>query len=639
MILQCQTIQKTFVADAVLKDVTFILNEGDKASIVGINGAGKTTLFRIITGEMSADAGQILLPKDTTLGYLKQNALTESHRRLIEEVEQADPLILSLQRQLTEMENRIHDHEGSAEDLAKLNRDYDLLRHRFEQKNGYQYESLVRGVLKGLGFTDADHEKTVATLSGGQKTRVALAMELIRRPDILMLDEPTNHLDIDAIAWLESYLKGYPGTLLIISHDRYFLDQVTTKTIELERGFATVYPCPYGDYTQRKAKDQAIKLHHYENQQRDIKKQEAVIDKLKSFNREKSIKRAESREKQLAKIDRIEKPLELDSDMHLHLKPRSESGNDVLTTEGLAKSFGPLHLFDHLSFQIKKGEKVALIGDNGTGKSTLFKIINGVLPADGGTYKIGARVHVGYYDQEHQLLNADNRLIDEISDAYPAMSGTDIRNVLASYLFKGDDVFKQVSTLSGGEKGRLTLVKLMLSEANFLILDEPTNHLDMASKDILEKALKGYQGTLLFISHDRYFVNQVADKILHLNEGVVDTYLGNYDDFQSQRAKRRDLTTAQVTQPQATATKLSWQEEKARKAEKRKLENQFQETEENIHALEAAIEAFDAQLAQEAVYTDHVKAADITAKKEAAESQLEGLYETWETLHEALEAF
>lgn len=637
MILSCQNISKSFVVEELLKDVNFHINEGEKVALIGINGAGKTTLFRIITGELLADAGQVIFAQGRTLGYLQQNALAESDMQLFDEVYHANEELIHVQKELENMQEKIHLHEGDAKYLDKLNHDYDRLRLRFESMDGYQYESVVKGVLTGLGFTAKDYEKSVNKLSGGQKTRVALAKELIKSPDILMLDEPTNHLDIDAITWLEGFLKAYRGTVLIISHDRFFLDQITNKTVDIEMGRATMFPGSYTDFMTKKEQLHEAQLKHYEQQQKEIKQQEEVIRKLKSFNREKSIKRAESREKMLDKVERLEKPQELHADMHLHLTPRYESGNDVMKALNLSKSFGPLKLFDDLEFEIKKGEHVALIGDNGTGKSTLFKIINDVIEADGGSIQFGAKVKIGYYDQEHQLLNYDNNLIEEVQDAYPGLSEGEIRNILASYLFKGDDVFKLVGSLSGGEKGRLTLVKLMLSEANFLILDEPTNHLDIISKNILENALIGYQGTLLFISHDRYFVNRIATRIMHLDGQKIENYIGNYDYFTEQRLLRTHTESGQSTTAISSETKLSWQEEKAQKAEKKKLERRFEAIEKEIHRLEADIESYDKQLADEAVYTDHVKASEITNKKEASEEQLSTLYEEWEEVSEALD--
>lgn len=637
MILSCNNICKAFIVNELLKDVSFIINEKEKVALIGINGAGKTTLFRIITGELLPDDGEVLVASGKTIGYLKQNALSETTMSLYDEVYHANEAIIHIQSELKSLEEKIHMHEGDKKHLDKLNIDYDKLRQLFESMDGYQYNSLVGGVLNGLGFTAEDYTKSVATLSGGQKTRVALAKELIKKPDILMLDEPTNHLDIDAITWLENYLQSYNGTILIISHDRFFLDQVTNKTIEIEGGQAQVYQGSYTDFMTKKEHSREVQIKHYEQQQKSIKQQEEVIKKLKSFNREKSVKRAESREKMLGKVTRLERPMDVHADMHLNLKPRFESGFDVLKVIDISKSFGHLHLFDHLNFEIKKGEHVAFIGDNGTGKSTLFKIINKVIKADSGKIQTGAKVKIGYYDQEHQLLNASNTLIEEISDAYPTLTQGEIRNILASYLFKADDVYKTVGNLSGGEKGRLTLVKLMLSEANFLVLDEPTNHLDLISKNILEDALTGYQGTLFVISHDRYFVNRIATKILHLEDKKINTYLGDYDYF----AARRKLNQQEENKIDAnvTETKMSWIEEKAYKAEKRKLETRFEALEAEIHELEILIKNLEAQLLEESVYTNHVKASEITNKKESNELSLESLYEEWESVTEALEAY
>jgi ATP-binding cassette subfamily F protein 3 len=623
--------------DTLLKDINFIINEGERVALVGINGAGKTTLFRIITGELLADEGQVYKASNKTFGYLQQNALTESSLTLFQEVYQAHDQLIHIKLSLETLEEKIHSHEGDKAILLKLNDDYSELRQLFESVNGYQYDSLVKGVLNGLGFKPEDYEKSVQKLSGGQKTRVALAKELIKNPDFLMLDEPTNHLDIDAITWLESFLQGYKGTILIISHDRFFLDQIVNKTIELEMGQAIVYQGNFSEFIVKKAHMKDVQEKHYDQQQKTIKQQEEVIKKLRSFNREKSIKRAESREKLLSKVERLDKPMSVDADMHLNLSPRYESGSDVMKVENLSKSFGHLHLFNNLNFEIKKGDHIGLIGDNGTGKSTLFKIINELVEADTGNVQLGAKVKIGYYDQEHQLLNPSNTLVDEISDAYPTLTQGEIRNVLASYLFKGDDAFKKVSTLSGGEKGRLTLVKLMLSEANFLILDEPTNHLDIVSKNILENALIGYQGTLLFISHDRYFVNRVANKILQLKNQAIQTYLGNYDDFLKQSALAlMNAPTCSTTEP-VTETKLNWMDEKAKKAERRKLETQFEKVELEIHSIEEQIEEIDEQLCDESVYTNHELATELLEQKSDYEVALETSYEEWESLHNALE--
>lgn len=639
MILSAQNISKTFIVNELLKDVNFIINEKEKVALIGINGAGKTTLFKIITGELLPDSGQILLATGKNLGYLKQNALAESDMTLFQEVYHTNEDLIHIQKELESMEEKIHMHKGDQDNLDQLNIDYDKLRQKFEGMDGYQYDSLVKGVLNGLGFKQEDYDKHVAKLSGGQKTRVALAKELIKNPDILMLDEPTNHLDIDAITWLEGFLQSYKGTVLIISHDRFFLDQITNKTIEIEMGRAMVHQGSYTEFMLKKEQLREAQLKHYDQQQKTIKQQEEVIKKLKSFNREKSIKRAESREKMLNKVERLEKPMEIQADMHLQLKPRIESGSDVMTLTDMSKSFGHLTLFKNLSFEVKRGEHIALIGDNGTGKSTLFKIINNVLDADSGEIHLGANVKIGYYDQEHQLLNPDNNLMEEVSDAYPSLTQGEIRNILASYLFKNDDVFKRVSNLSGGEKGRLTLVKLMLSEANFLILDEPTNHLDLISKEILENALIGYQGTLLFISHDRYFVNRIATKIIHLENQKIETYIGNYDYFTAQRKYRSSFTSANDVSDAITETKMNWMEEKAFKAEKRKLETRFESLELTIHDTEEKIESLEQALLQEDVYTDHIKAGEVMLEKDALEDHLTSLYEEWEQVSTSLELY
>jgi len=636
MILSCKNISKSFIVDTLLKDVNFIINEGEKVALIGINGAGKTTLFRIITGELLADSGSVYKASGKTFGYLKQNALSDSTQTLYKYVYNANEQLVQIKNELTDLEEKIHLHEGDLDVLDRLNEDYAKLRHLFESIEGYQYESFIKGVLKGLGFTQDDYNLEVEKLSGGQKTRLALARELILNPDCLMLDEPTNHLDMDAIRWLEGFLQSYKGTLFIISHDRFFLDQIVNKTIEIEMGNAIVYQGNFSDFMTKKAHIKEVQVKHYDQQQKTIKQQEDVIKKLRSFNREKSIKRAESREKLLEKVERLDRPMEVQADMHLQLKPRYESGHDVMKVIDLCKSFDRLELLDHIQFEIKKGEHIALIGDNGSGKSTLFKIINKVMQADSGQIQLGAKVKIGYYDQEHQLLNSDNTLIEEISDAYPTLTQGEIRNILASYLFKSDDVFKHVSKLSGGEKGRLTLVKLMLSEANFLILDEPTNHLDLISKSILENALIGYQGTLLFISHDRYFVNRVAHKVMHLSDKKIKTYLGNYDEFLRQHDIKDSEETAALSEI-TTENKSNWLDDKAKKTERRRLENLLEKAELDIHSHEEQIEHIHQQLCLEAVYTDHEAATRLTEEKTVLEESLEKLYEEWTHLHDALE--
>ena len=583
MILSCQGISKSFGEKVILEDASFHIEEREKAALIGNNGAGKTTLLRIIMNELHADSGQVVLMKDRQIGYLAQYQDVQGHRTVYEELLSTKQYIIDMEERMRSMELEMK--HASGEELDRLMNSYTRLTHEFELENGYAYKSELMGVLNGLGLAEEDFNKQVATLSGGQKTRVALGKLLISKPDILLLDEPTNHLDMESIAWLETYLLNYPGAVFIVSHDRYFLDKVVTKVIEIEAGHVRMYSGNYSAYAEKKAQLRDAQYKAYLNQQRDIKHQEAVIVKLKSFNREKSIKRAESREKMLNKIQRIEKPLEVRSQMRLSLEPRVVSGNDVLTVEELAKSFPQQKLFSNISFQIKRGERVALIGNNGTGKTTMLKILNGLLDADAGSFSLGAKVQIGYYDQEHHVLHAEKTIFQEISDTYPTLTETEIRNMLAAFLFTGDDVFKEISALSGGERGRVSLAKLMLSEANFLILDEPTNHLDIASKEILEEALNSYTGTVLYVSHDRYFINQTATRILDLTNQSVVNYIGDYDYYLE---KKEELTEKYAPSTAETATeakeetpsegKLTWQQQKEEQARKRKQENELKKS-------------------------------------------------------------
>ena len=598
MILSCQGISKSFGEKVILEDASFHIEEREKAALIGNNGAGKTTLLRIIMEEIHADAGQVVLAKDKRIGYLAQYQDVQGHLSVYEELLSTKQYIIDMEERLRAMEVQMKNASG--EELDRLMNSYTRLTHEFELENGYAYKSELMGVLNGLGFTEEDFTKQVATLSGGQKTRVALGKLLISKPDILLLDEPTNHLDMESIAWLETYLLNYPGAVFIVSHDRYFLDKVVTKVIEIDAGQVRMYAGNYSAYAEKKAQLRDAQYKAYLNQQREIKHQEAVIVKLKSFNREKSIKRAESREKMLNKIQRIDKPIEVQSQMRLSLEPRVVSGNDVLTVEDLAKSFPQQKLFSNISFQIKRGERVALIGNNGTGKTTMLKILNGLLDADAGSFSLGAKVQIGYYDQEHHVLHAEKTIFEEISDTYPTLTETQIRNMLAAFLFTGDDVFKVISSLSGGERGRVSLAKLMLSEANFLILDEPTNHLDIASKEILEEALNSYTGTVLYVSHDRYFINQTATRILDLTNQSVVNYIGDYDYYLE---KKEELTekyapTAQEATEEAkeetpSEGKLTWQQQKEEQARKRKQENELKKVEKRIEELETRDKEID----------------------------------------------
>ena len=555
MILSCQNISKSFGTDEILKNVSFHIEANEKAAIVGINGAGKSTLLKIIMQKETPDTGEVILAKDATIGYLAQYQDVSGHRTIYEEVLDAKQNIIEMEERLRGMETQMNTLTG--QELETLLDGYHRLSHEFELLGGYTYRSEVTGILKGLGFSESEFDRQMSELSGGQKTRVSLGKLLVTKPDVLLLDEPTNHLDMESIRWLEGFLMNYKGAVVIVSHDRYFLDRVVTKVVEIFQHQGYVYQGNYTEFAKKKAKIREDLLKQYYNQQREIKHQEEVITKLKSFNREKSIKRAESREKMLDKIERLEKPTDENTDIHIVLEPDVTSGNDVLTVEHLRKAFGTHTLFDDLSFEIKRGERVALIGNNGTGKTTILKIINELLLADGGTIVLGSNVHIGYYDQEHQLLHMEKTIFEEIADDYPQLNHTKIRNVLAAFLFTNDDVFKRIADLSGGERGRVSLAKLMLSDANFLILDEPTNHLDITSKEILESALNQYTGTVFFVSHDRYFINQTATRILDLTGGTIVNYIGNYDYYLE---KHDELTRIYVeAEPKAQAAQMTEQ--------------------------------------------------------------------------------
>lgn len=643
MILSCQNISKAFVENQVLKNVSFHIEDHEKAAIVGINGAGKTTLLRIIVGEMTPDDGQVVLAKDKTLGYLAQNSTVDTSHTIYEELLSVKADLLRLEEKIRECENNMKHADGDA--LEDLMKQYTSLTHAFETGGGYLYRSELVGVLKGLGFTEDEFSKPVATLSGGQKTRVALGRLLLQNPDLIILDEPTNHLDMNSIAWLETYLLNYKGAVLIVSHDRYFLDRIAGKVIEIDQSKATTFMGNYSDYAVKKEQLRVAAWNAYMNQQREIKHQEEVIEKLKSFNREKSIKRAESREKMLDKIEVIEKPSEVRTDMKLTLTPRILSGNDVLTVEHLSKSFDSHKLFTDVNFEIKRGEHVAIIGDNGSGKTTLLKILNGLVPADQGTFRLGSNVEIGYYDQEHHVLHSEKTLFEEISDDYPYLNNTQIRNVLAAFLFTGEDVFKRISDLSGGERGRVSLAKLVLSNANFLILDEPTNHLDIMSKEILEDALNGYEGTILYVSHDRYFINRTAHRILDLTEGQFVSYVGNYDYYlekhdtvmaaiEASTPQSADADNTAATKAAESEVKLDWKAQKEEQARLRKKENDLKKCEEKIAELETRISEIDTEMSDPSIGTQVAKLQELTKEQAACQEQLEKLYEQWEELAE-----
>ena len=637
MILSCQNIEKAFLEKQVLKNCSFHIEEHEKAAIVGINGAGKTTLLRIIVGELEADAGSVTFSRDVSFGYLSQNAAVNTENTIYEELLSVKKHLLELEEQIRTVELLMNRAQGA--ELESLMEKYADLTHSFESENGYAYKSELTGVLKGLGFLPEDFGRPVSTLSGGQKTRVALGRLLLQSPDLIILDEPTNHLDMSSIAWLETYLLNYKGAVLIVSHDRYFLDKIASKIIEIDNTKVTVFSGNYSAYASKKELLRQAEWKAYANQQEEIRHQQEVIAKLKSFNREKSIRRAESREKMLAKIEVLDKPTEVRSEMKMELHPRILSGNDVLTVEHLAKAFGKEILFTGLSFSIKRGEHVAIIGDNGTGKTTLLKIINGLLGADAGSFRLGSRVQEGYYDQEHHVLHPEKTLFEELSDAYPGLNNTEIRNTLAAFLFTGEDVFKRVKDLSGGERGRLSLAKLMLSESNFLILDEPTNHLDIASKEILEDALNSYTGTVLYVSHDRYFINRTAHRILELTGHTLVEYLGNYDyylqkkaELSSSAAGNADASSASAAFASASASRLSWQEQKEKEAARRKKQNALKKCEDQIASLEARDKEIDDAMADPSIATDVAALQSLSAQKEEIAEKLLSLMEEWERL-------
>ena len=670
MILSCSNICKSFGENDILKQVSFHIEDHEKAAIVGINGAGKSTLLKVLIGKLNADDGVVTWAKGASIGYLAQHQDLEGAETIYD-------ALLEVKKPVIQMEARIRSLElemksASGDELETKLSEYSRLNHEFEMADGYSYQSEITGVLKGLGFTEDEFSKPITALSGGQKTRVSLGKLLLTKPDILLLDEPTNHLDMESIAWLETYLRNYSGAVIIVAHDRYFLDRVVTKIIELDMGHCTVFSGNYSAYSDKKAMLRDAAIRAYLNQQQEIRHQEAVIAKLKSFNREKSIKRAESREKMLDKIERLEKPTQANDSMDIRLEPDVVSGNDVLTVTDLSKSFDTQTLFTNVDFEIKRGERVAIIGNNGTGKTTLLKIINGIIPADSGQIRLGSKVHIGYYDQEHQVLHMDKTLFQEIQDTYPNMNNTQIRNTLAAFLFTGDDVFKLIRDLSGGERGRVSLAKLMLSDANFLLLDEPTNHLDITSKEILESALNRYTGTVLYVSHDRYFINRTATRILDLTDGSFINYIGNYDydlekkeDVEAAFAARQMAEAgnnrtagANGTQAQSVSAvsgvssassqapmtasaagsladgKMDWKAQKEEQARLRKRQNELKKVEDKIHELETRDGEIDELLSQEDVYTDVSRLMELNKEKESIQKELEVLYEKWEELAE-----
>ena len=656
MILSVHGLYKSFDGKDILRDASFHVENNEKVAIVGINGAGKTTLLKLILGELSPDDGDVTFAKDVTVGYLAQNQNIDTENTIYEEFKEVKREVWELEDSIRNAEEQMKHLKG--DELNALLERYTKMNEEFQRKSGYAWKSEVTGVARGLGFLEEEFDKKISTLSGGQKTRVALGKLLLQNPDLIILDEPTNHLDMNSIRWLENYLLNYKGAVIIVSHDRYFLDKIADKVIEVENCRVSSFTGNYSDYAIKKEQKRAIEWNAYIKQQAEIKHQEEVIAKLKSFNREKSIKRAESREKMLDKIEVLDKPVDVNDSMKITLKPNCESGGDVLTVEGLSKSFGNEKLFEGLDFEIKKGEHVAIIGDNGTGKTTLLKMINQAEPIDAGKITYGVKVHVGYYDQEHHVLHDEKTLFEEISDAYPTLNNTQIRNTLAAFLFTGDDVFKRIGDLSGGEKGRVSLAKLMLSDANFLILDEPTNHLDITSKEILESAISGYEGTVLYVSHDRYFINKTATRILDLTRGKLVGYIGNYDYYLEHVDERMErlfgeknlsgpgfADSAYKYEDSAVAkegestdeSKLSsgaddWKAQKEAQAKKRKQEAALKKCEEEIEKLEARDAEITELLSDPSIGTDLGKLRKLSDEQSDLQQNLQRLYDEWEEL-------
>lgn len=631
MILSCQNICKTFVEKPVLKNVSFHLNDNDRLAIIGYNGAGKSTLLKILIGELHADEGDISIKKDASIGYLAQHQDHEFHHTIFDELLSVKKDVILLDEKMRTYEQEMKHLTGDA--LEQKMNQYTQATHQFEQMNGFAYKSEITGILKGLGFAEEDFEKQINTLSGGQRTRVALGKLLLKNPDVLLLDEPTNHLDVESIRWLETYLSHYKGAVIIVSHDRYFLDRIVNKVMEIEFGKSMLFDGNYTQFIEKRDQIKAIRLKEYKNQQQEIKHQQEVIQKLKQFNREKSIRRAESREKALEKIEILEKPMEYNADMRLSIEPEVVSGNDVLMLKDVAKSFGSKPLFQHISADIFREERVALIGPNGTGKTTLLKMICKKISKNEGVIQLGAGVSIGYYDQAQDNLDTSKTIFDEISDAYPDLTNTKIRNTLAAFLFYGEDVFRPISSLSGGEKGRVSLAKLMLSHANFLILDEPTNHLDIHSKEILESAMNAYTGTILYVSHDRYFINKTATRILEISSNGLTSYPGNYQDYLAEKEKEK-IAKQQTTEKteNVTTSKLSWQQQKEEQAKQRKKENRLKKVEEQITELEERQEELSSQMALPENSTDPAKLLELSNEQSKIASSLEKLYEEWETL-------
>lgn len=635
IVLSCNNLNKSFGIDSILENVNFTVNEYDKIGIIGVNGTGKTTLFKIISGIYGYDSGDIYTSKDCEIGYLEQNTNFHSENTILEEVLEVFKDVIEMEKYLRDLEHKISEESSNTNSttLEKLMNEYSNKLEAFSDMNGYGYKSEAKGVLKGLGFSDEDMDKPISILSGGEKTRVLLGKLLLKKPTLLLLDEPTNHLDSEAIEWLEVFLKQYKGTVILISHDRYFLDQVVNRIFEIHNKKLKTYNGNYSDFIKASAIEKELELKKFEDQQKDIKKQEESIERLKAFGREKHLKRARSKEKALAKVDVLDKPEAYRKKAKIEFNPSVTSGNDVLQLRDISMGYGERILFKDLNLDIYRGEKVALIGANGIGKSTLFKIIMNEVTPLSGDIKFGTNVNVSYFHQEQKTLNLDNTIIDEIWEDNKQLTQTSLRTMLGAFLFEGEEVFKKISTLSGGERSRVAILKLILSNANLLLLDEPTNHLDIDSKEVLEEALSSYTGTIFTISHDRYFLNTVVDKVLVLDENGITEYLGNYDYYIEKKKQVQEMNTVEVIEEK---TKTQLKEEKRKEREQREAEKKNrvkrQNIEKEIEETEAKIEEMDVLLCQEEVYSNPEKSKDVSLQKASLEEKLSALYEEWESL-------
>ena len=633
IILSAQNIAKSFGVNAVLRDVSLTVQQGDRIGLVGVNGCGKSTLMRILAGLDAQDGGEISLIRGTRIGYLAQQNMVTSGETVWNELQKVYEPVFAMEAKLRELEDEMAHAHTDEQRFARLSADYDRLTRRFEESDGYSWKSMVSGVLNGLGFKPAQYDQCVDSLSGGEQTRLCLARLLLQKPDLLLLDEPTNHLDMETLQWLENYLAAYKGSVLVISHDRYFLDHVCTGIVEILMGSSEQYNGNYTRYVAQRQERFESRMRAYEIQQKEIERQQAIIARYRMFNREKSIRAAESREKALDRMEKLEKPVD-ERAIRFSFEARRRTGEDVLQMSELSKSFGEKHLFHDLTVHVRAGDRVALIGPNGVGKSTLIKIIVGEEKPDTGFIRYGANVDIGYYDQHQSTLHPDKTVLDEVWDRFPQMEQSNVRGALGMFLFTGDDVFKPIHTLSGGEKGRVALTALMLRKDNLLLLDEPTNHLDMDSREVLEDALADFGGTIITVSHDRYFINRIANRIIEMRPDGVTEYIGNYDDYIER--KNRPIAVEAETGKTKTELEKEKRREKMSRQALRQLKTRAQEAEKAVGAKEAEIAELEAQMADPALYSDAQKAADVQRAYQKAQQELQTLYEQWEAAEAAL---